>query len=95
MSTPRLSFTTPLRLVTLTLSLSYLNLSSTSLDAPDVDTIVLESGEGVGPFGAKGIGEPSCCSVAPAFANAVSDALGVRIFDLPLTPEKIVRALKG
>jgi len=66
----------------------------TSLDAPDVETILLESGDGVGPFGAKGIGEPSCCSIAPALANAVCDALGVRIFDLPLTPEKIVKALK-
>lgn len=66
----------------------------TSLDAPDVETILIESGDGVGPFGAKGIGEPSCCSIAPALANAVCDALGVRIFDLPLTPEKIVKALK-
>jgi len=66
----------------------------TSLDAPDVETIILESGDGAGPFGAKGIGEPSCVSVAPAVANAVADALGVRILDLPLTPEKIVRALK-
>ncbi len=67
---------------------------ATSLDAPDVETILLESGDGVGPFGAKGIGEPSCVSVAPAIANAVCDALGVRIVDLPLTPEKIVKALK-
>jgi len=52
MSTPRLSFTSLLPLVTITPSLSYLNLSSTSLDAPDVDTIVLESGDGAGPFGA-------------------------------------------
>ena len=51
MSTPRLSFTTPLRLVTLTPSLSDLNLSSTSLDVPDVETIVLESGDGAGPDG--------------------------------------------
>jgi CO/xanthine dehydrogenase Mo-binding subunit len=68
---------------------------ATSVDAPEVQTILLESGDGVGPFGAKGIGEPSCVSVAPALANAVCDALGgVRIFDLPLTAEKIVRALK-
>ena len=66
----------------------------TSLDAPNVETILIESGDGAGPFGAKGIGEPSCCSVAPAVANAVCDAIGVRIFDLPLTPEKIVKALK-
>ncbi len=67
---------------------------ATALDAPDVETIVLESGDGVGPFGAKGVGEPSCVSVAPAIANAVCDALGVRIVDLPLTPEKIIKALK-
>ncbi len=53
MSTPRLSFTSLLPLVTLTLSLSDLNSSSTSLDVPDVDTIVLESGDGAGPFGAN------------------------------------------
>ena len=65
----------------------------TSVDAPDVETIVLQSGGGVGPFGAKGIGEPSCVPTAPAFANAVSDAIGVRIYDLPITPEKILKAL--
>jgi CO/xanthine dehydrogenase Mo-binding subunit len=54
---------------------------------------MIESGGGVGPFGAKGLGEPSCVSVAPAFANAVSDATGVRIYDLPVTPEKILKAL--
>jgi CO/xanthine dehydrogenase Mo-binding subunit len=67
----------------------------TSLDAPEVQTILLESGDGVGPFGAKGVGEPSLNSIAPAIANAVYDAIGVRIFDLPLTPEKIVKALKS
>ncbi|MFB3883964.1 MAG: xanthine dehydrogenase family protein molybdopterin-binding subunit [Thermodesulfobacteriota bacterium] len=66
----------------------------TSMDGPDVQTILIESGDGVGPFGAKGVGEPSVCSVAPAIANAVYDAIGVRIFELPLTPERIVKALK-
>ena len=66
----------------------------TSLDAPEVHTIVLESGDGVGPFGAKGIGEPSVNSVAPAIANAVYDAVGVRIRDLPITAEKIFKALR-
>jgi len=65
----------------------------TAVDAPDVETIMIESGGGVGPFGAKGIGEPSCVPTAPALANAVSDALGVRIYELPITPEKILRAL--
>jgi CO/xanthine dehydrogenase Mo-binding subunit len=65
----------------------------TSVDAPDVKTIMIESGGGVGPFGAKGLGEPSCVSVAAAFANAVTDAIGVRIYDLPVSAEKIIRAL--
>ena len=67
----------------------------TSLDAPEVRTIVLESGDGLGPFGAKGIGEPSVNSVAPAIANAVYDAVGVRIHDLPITAEKIFKALRS
>ncbi len=67
----------------------------TSLDAPEVETIMLESGDGVGPFGAKGLGEPSLNSIAPAIANAVCDAVGVRILDLPLTPEKILKAIKN
>jgi CO/xanthine dehydrogenase Mo-binding subunit len=67
----------------------------TSLDIPELRTIAIESGDGVGPFGAKGVGEPSVCSVAPAICNAVYDAIGVRIYDLPLTPEKIVKALRA
>jgi CO/xanthine dehydrogenase Mo-binding subunit len=65
----------------------------TSVDAPDVKAIMVESGGGVGPFGAKGLGEPACVSAAAAFANAVADAIGVRIYDLPVTAEKIIRAL--
>jgi CO/xanthine dehydrogenase Mo-binding subunit len=66
----------------------------TSMDVPDIETILIESGEGLGPFGAKGVGEPALISVAPAICNAVCDAIGTRIFDLPLTPEKIVKAFK-
>jgi CO/xanthine dehydrogenase Mo-binding subunit len=66
----------------------------TSLDAPEITTLVLESGDGVGPFGAKGVGEPSVNSVAPAVANAVYDAVGVRIRDLPITAEKVFKALQ-
>jgi len=54
---------------------------------------MVESRDGAGPFGAKGIGEPSCNSIAPAVANAVTDAIGRRLFDIPITPEKILRAL--
>jgi CO/xanthine dehydrogenase Mo-binding subunit len=60
-----------------------------------VESIILESRSGVGPFGAKGIGEPAVTPVAPAIANAVADAIGVRIHDLPITPEKIVMALNN
>ena len=44
-------------------------------------------------FGAKGVGEPSLTPVAPAIANAVANAIGTRVFDLPITPEKVVNAL--
>ena len=65
----------------------------TSRDIPTTEAIILESGSGVGPFGAKGIGEPSLTPAAPAVANAVADAIGVRIPGLPLTPEKVLAAL--
>jgi len=65
----------------------------TSADYPATDVIVLESGTGVGPFGAKGIGEPALTPAAPAVANAVADALGVRIHELPLTPERVLKAI--
>jgi CO/xanthine dehydrogenase Mo-binding subunit len=65
----------------------------TSMDVPRYQAIILESRSGMGPFGAKGIGEPALTPVAPAIANAVADAIGTRVFDLPITPEKIVKAL--
>ncbi len=69
-------------------------LMPTSMDMPRVQSIILESRSGLGPFGSKGIGEPSLTPVAPAIANAVADAIGVRIFELPITPERVVRALR-
>ena len=66
----------------------------TAMDAPDVQAVIIESRGGVGPFGAKGIGEPSSTSGAPAIANAVADAIGTQITELPLTPERVLRALK-
>ncbi len=65
----------------------------TSMDMPEIKTIILESRSGLGPFGAKGIGEPSFTPVAPAIANAVADAIGARVFELPITPEKVVKIL--
>ena len=65
----------------------------TSRDIPTTKAIILESGTGVGPFGAKGIGEPALTPAAPAVANAVANAIGVRIHELPLTSEKVLAAL--
>lgn len=63
----------------------------TSMDFPPVQVILLESGTGVGPFGAKGIGEPSLTPAAPAVASAVSDAIGQPVRELPLTPERVLK----
>ncbi len=69
-------------------------LMPTSMDMPRVEISLLESRSGLGPFGAKGIGEPAISPVAPAIANAIANALGVRVFEMPITPERIVNALK-
>jgi len=66
----------------------------TSLDSPDVKTIMIESGGGLGPYGAKGIGEPSFNNIVPAILNAIYDATGVRIHQIPATAERIIRSLK-
>ena len=66
----------------------------TSLDIPELRTVLLESEAGVGPYAIKGIGETPNVPVAAAIANAVADAAGVRIADLPLTSEKVYRALR-
>jgi CO/xanthine dehydrogenase Mo-binding subunit len=65
----------------------------TTCDFPTTQAIMLESGSGVGPFGAKGVGEPALTPVAPAVANAIADALGVRLFEIPITPERVLSAL--
>jgi xanthine dehydrogenase molybdenum-binding subunit len=67
----------------------------TAKDEIPIQTILIEPIEPAGPFGAKGIGEPACVPVAPAIANAVYDAVGVWIKDLPITPEKVLAALKA
>ena len=69
-------------------------LMPTAMDMPSVECIILESRSGVGPYGAKGIGEPAMTAVAPAIANAVADAIGVRVFEMPITPERVVTALQ-
>jgi CO/xanthine dehydrogenase Mo-binding subunit len=62
-------------------------------DIPALHTVILASESGPGPYNAKGIGENPIGPVAPAIANAVADAVGVRIKDLPITAEKVYQAL--
>lgn len=64
------------------------------LDIPETEVIIIDKPDPQGPFGAKGVGEPGMVGVAPAIANAIYDAIGVHIRDLPITPEKILKALK-
>jgi CO/xanthine dehydrogenase Mo-binding subunit len=65
----------------------------TSADVPEIDIALLEEGQGVGPFGSKGIGEPSFIPAGAAIRNAVCDALGTAIDETPLLPPVIVDAL--
>ncbi len=67
----------------------------TSLDLGAWETIVTESGEGMGPHGARGIGEPPCNASPGAVTNAVSDAIGARITEIPITPEQVLEILRG
>lgn len=64
-----------------------------SLDIPEIHSIIVEDPEHTGPFGAKGVGEPALIPTAAAIANAICNALGLRFYDLPITPEKIIAAL--
>jgi CO/xanthine dehydrogenase Mo-binding subunit len=66
----------------------------TPYEMPEMNTILIEPDEQKGPFGAKACGEGSLAPVGGAIANAVYDAVGVRIKSLPITPEKILRALE-
>ena len=65
-------------------------------DLPAVfESKLIENRDGPGPYGAKGMGESGIVSIAPAIGNAIAHATGVRIRELPLTPERVWRALKG
>ncbi len=65
----------------------------TSLDIPQINTVIVEDPDPKSPLGAKGIGEPALVPTAPAIMNAIYDAVGVRITALPATPEKILAGL--
>jgi CO/xanthine dehydrogenase Mo-binding subunit len=63
-------------------------------DLPEIESVVLEYPSVNGPFGVKGVGEMTANAPIPAIVNAIYDAVGVRITDLPVTPEKVLRALE-
>ena len=65
-----------------------------ALDVPEaIETVLVEMPDPEGPYGAKGVAEPATIPVAAAIVNAIANAVGVRIRDLPATPEKIVEGL--
>lgn len=66
----------------------------TTVDVPQINSIIIEDPDPLSPLGAKGIGEPAMVQTVPAILNAIYDATGVRIKSLPATPEKIMAGLK-
>jgi xanthine dehydrogenase molybdenum-binding subunit len=65
-----------------------------TLDIPEIEVILVEQPVASGPFGAKSVGESGMILVAPVIANAIYNAVGVRMTELPMTPEKVLKALK-
>ncbi len=67
---------------------------ASSLDLPDIKAFIVETVEPSGPFGVKSVGEVGMDPIAPAIANAVFNATGVRLRELPMTPERVLAALR-
>ena len=63
------------------------------MDLPEIESKVLEIPSSTGPFGVKGVGEMTANAPIPAIVNAIYDAIGVRITELPVTPEKVLKGL--
>ena len=63
-------------------------------DMPETEVVLVEAPDPTGPFGAKGMGEMGSVGVAPAIANAIYDAVGVRIKEMPITPDKVLKAME-
>jgi len=61
----------------------------TVMDMPEMEAVLVESDEKAGPYGAKGIGEAGLIPTAAAICNAVTDALGQRLYELPMDPESV------
>ena len=67
----------------------------TALDFPDINTVIVEEPTKNGPFGVKGIGEPPIAPGVACLVSAVADATGKWIHEVPLTPERVLSALKN
>jgi CO/xanthine dehydrogenase Mo-binding subunit len=67
----------------------------TSAEIPEIKVIFVGEPDPAGPFGAKGVGEHGCIPTAAAIANAIYDAVGIRLYELPMTPERVFNALKN
>jgi xanthine dehydrogenase molybdenum-binding subunit len=67
----------------------------TSVDMPQIETILVQAASETGPFGAKSVGESGLVATAAAIANAVYDAIGIRFKELPMTPERVLTALQN
>lgn len=65
----------------------------TAADVPNIESLIVEVPSEDGPYGARGVGEPPVTPGSAAIANAVHDAIGVRITEIPITPERILRAM--
>jgi CO/xanthine dehydrogenase Mo-binding subunit len=68
---------------------------ATSMDMPEIETVTVENYDNNGPFGAKGAGNSSVINLAAAISNAVCNAVGVRIKELPISPAKVLQGLKN
>ena len=66
---------------------------ATTADMPAIHSTIVDSYEPEGPYGAKEVGEGATLPILGAIANAVADAIGTRIFDLPITPQKVLEAI--
>jgi 4-hydroxybenzoyl-CoA reductase subunit alpha len=69
--------------------------SPSSVESPEIECIIVESVDPEGPFGAKEAGEGSLAATIPAISNAIYDAVGVRLREVPFTPERVLAALRA
>ena len=64
-------------------------------NTPTIETVIIEVPSDHGPYGARGVGEPPIVPTAGAIANAVADAIGARLSDMPMTAPRVLAALNG